>query len=112
MHPASQGYTNQRPPAHQLNIRCPTETNNSEFHLSPIRIVFDRAITVTHPDCTTSTNFIDLYNRVHFVLETKQEIQAQDDPGTRSVSAGPSPAPHERQDKATTLPAPSNRSSA
>ncbi len=36
--------------------------------------VFDRAITRTHPDGTTSTNYIDLYKAGHFVNETKQGL--------------------------------------
>jgi hypothetical protein len=65
--------------------------------------VFDRSITVTHPDGSTSTNFIDLYNRAHFVLETKQGIEAQDKapPGkARALTLdqdGPSPT-HIRDD--------------
>ena len=40
------------------------------------RYVFDRAITRTHPDGTTSTNYIDLYKAGHFVNETKQGLTA------------------------------------
>ena len=39
--------------------------------------VFDRAITVVGADGTSATNYIDLYKRGHFVLETKQGIEAQ-----------------------------------
>jgi len=34
--------------------------------------VFDRAITRTHPDGSSTTNYIDLYKARHFVGETKQ----------------------------------------
>jgi hypothetical protein len=34
--------------------------------------VFDRAITRTHPDGSSTTNYIDLYKARHFVNETKQ----------------------------------------
>ena len=34
--------------------------------------VFDRAITRTHPDGSSTTNYIDLYKAGHFVNETKQ----------------------------------------
>ncbi len=38
--------------------------------------VFDRAITRTHPDGSTTTNYIDLYKARHFVNETKQGLSA------------------------------------
>ncbi len=38
------------------------------------RYVFDRAITRTYPDGTTTTNYIDLYKAGHFVNETKQGL--------------------------------------
>lgn len=40
--------------------------------------VFDRAITATRPDGSKAPNFIDLYKRGHFVLETKQGIERLD----------------------------------
>lgn len=40
------------------------------------RYVFDRAITRTHPDGSTTTNYIDLYKAGHFVNETKQGLTA------------------------------------
>lgn len=42
--------------------------------------VFDRAITRTHPDGSTSTNYIDLYKARHFVNETKQGLSADTAP--------------------------------
>jgi hypothetical protein len=42
--------------------------------------VFDRAITRTHPDGSTSTNYIDLYKARHFVNETKQGLSADASP--------------------------------
>ena len=36
--------------------------------------VFDRAITRTHQDGATATNYIDLYKARHFVIETKQGL--------------------------------------
>jgi hypothetical protein len=38
---------------------------------------FERDVLVTHPDGHTSTNFIDLYKRAHFVLESKQGSEAR-----------------------------------
>jgi len=38
--------------------------------------VFDRAITRTHPDGSTTTNYINLYKARHFVNETKQGLSA------------------------------------
>ena len=38
--------------------------------------VFDRAITRTHLDGSTTTNYIDLYKARHFVNETKQGLSA------------------------------------
>ena len=56
--------------------------------------VFDRSITATNLDGTTATNFIDLYKRAHFVLETKQGIQAQDQSRAADAPVGiPSPKP-------------------
>jgi hypothetical protein len=50
---------------------------------------FERPVSITRPDGTTTTNFIDLYKRAHFVLESKQgsERRAGDD-----VSLLPQPA--------------------
>ncbi|MCP5547354.1 MAG: class I SAM-dependent DNA methyltransferase [Akkermansiaceae bacterium] len=45
------------------------------------RYVFDRAITRTHPDGSTTTNYIDLYKAGHFVNETKQGLTADATPG-------------------------------
>ena len=42
--------------------------------------VFDRAITRTHPDGSTTTNYIDLYKARHFVNETKQGLTADTAP--------------------------------
>jgi len=42
--------------------------------------VFDRAITRTHLDGTTTTNYIDLYKARHFVNETKQGLSADATP--------------------------------
>jgi len=42
--------------------------------------VFDRAITRTHPDGSTTTNYIDLYKARHFVNETKQGLSADTAP--------------------------------
>ena len=42
--------------------------------------VFDRAITRTHLDGTTTTNYIDLYKARHFVNETKQGLSADASP--------------------------------
>jgi hypothetical protein len=42
--------------------------------------VFDRAITRTHLDGTTTTNYIDLYKAGHFVNETKQGLSADATP--------------------------------
>jgi hypothetical protein len=44
------------------------------------RYVFDRAITRTYPDGTTTTNYIDLYKAGHFVNETKQGLSADATP--------------------------------
>ncbi len=41
--------------------------------------VFDRAVTFTNGDGTTSTGFADLYKRGHFVCETKQGVEAEDE---------------------------------
>ena len=49
--------------------------------------VFDRAITRTHPDGSTTTNYIDLYKGRHFVCETKQGLSDCSD-GLRPSSAG------------------------
>jgi hypothetical protein len=38
--------------------------------------VFDRAITRIAPDGTSVTNYIDFYKSSHFVLETKQGVDA------------------------------------
>ena len=38
--------------------------------------VFDRAVTSTLPDGSTTTHFIDLYKQACFVLETKQGVEA------------------------------------
>jgi hypothetical protein len=63
-------------------------------------------IHVTNPDGTTTPNFIDLYKRAHFVLETKQGLEQQNvaqPPSAVSLArhirpgeAGPNPknAPH------------------
>jgi hypothetical protein len=48
--------------------------------------VFDRAITRTHPDGSTSTNYIDLYKSGHFVNETKQGLS---DDASSAVPAKP-----------------------
>jgi hypothetical protein len=42
--------------------------------------VFDRAITRTHLDGTTTTNYIDLYKARHFVNETKQGLSTDASP--------------------------------
>jgi len=42
--------------------------------------VFDRAITRTHPDGSSTTNYIDLYKAGHFVNETKQGLTADATP--------------------------------
>lgn len=47
--------------------------------------VFDRAITRTHPDGSTSTNYIDLYKARHFVNETKQGLSADTTPDDLSA---------------------------
>jgi len=41
--------------------------------------VFDRAVTFTNGDGTTSTGFADLYKRGCFVCETKQGVEAADE---------------------------------
>ncbi|QDV72486.1 class I SAM-dependent DNA methyltransferase [Botrimarina mediterranea] len=41
--------------------------------------VFDRAVTFTNGDGTTSTGFADLYKRGHFVCETKQGVEKEDE---------------------------------
>jgi hypothetical protein len=41
--------------------------------------VFDRAVTFTNGDGTTSTGFADLYKRGCFVCETKQGVEADDE---------------------------------
>ncbi|MGN6368420.1 MAG: type IIL restriction-modification enzyme MmeI [Phycisphaerae bacterium] len=51
--------------------------------------VFDRAITATNPDGSTAPNFIDLYRRAHFVLETKQGIDAHDKLGIGILPVSP-----------------------
>jgi len=58
-----------------LNVPHPNPSVPDE---SKNNYVFDRAITATNPDGTTTPNFIDLYRRAHFVLETKQGVQRQD----------------------------------
>jgi hypothetical protein len=40
--------------------------------------VFDRAVTFTNGDGTTSTGLADLYKRGHFVCETKQGVEKED----------------------------------
>lgn len=52
------------------NPAVPDESQNT--------YTFDRAITATTPTGATVTNYIDLYKKAHFVLETKQGIQATD----------------------------------
>jgi hypothetical protein len=47
------------------------------------RYVFERAITRSQPDGSTSTVFADLYKKGCFILETKQGADAKDRMGSR-----------------------------
>ncbi|HVV73971.1 MAG TPA: type IIL restriction-modification enzyme MmeI, partial [Verrucomicrobiae bacterium] len=68
--PALPRQTLPAPPPPRTPTRHPDDAHNT--------YVFDRAIPVTHPDGKITTNFIDLCKQHHFVLETKQGIQQQD----------------------------------
>ncbi len=71
------------------------------------RYVFERAITRSQPDGSTSTVFADLYKKGCFILETKQGADAKVEaasPTTLSTSKGSRfPSDDKRQDAASTL---------
>jgi hypothetical protein len=51
--------------------------------------VFERAVTRTNPDGSSSTGFIDLYKAGHFVLETKQGTTAAEASATDAFGLNP-----------------------
>jgi hypothetical protein len=69
--------------------------------------VFEHTIKVPQPDGSPTTNFIDLYKRHHFVLESKQGIEKSDAVTVAGTLRVPSPPT-----AATTLPMPSQPTSA
>ena len=63
----------------------PSVSDNAKNHY-----VFDRTITATYADGSTAPNFIDLYKRSHFVLETKQGVEKRSPaPDTDVAPAAP-----------------------
>ncbi|HEX5285079.1 MAG TPA: DNA methyltransferase [Bryocella sp.] len=75
-----------------LEVPRPDPTR-AEEHLNTY--VFEKSVTLHNLDGTTSTNFIDLYRRNHFVLEAKQGSNApqlQTNPETGELILTP-PAP-------------------
>ncbi len=56
--------------------------------------VFDRAITRTHPDGSSSTNYIDLYKAGCFVNETKQGLTADTAPDDLTAKPAPTKSGH------------------
>jgi hypothetical protein len=59
--------------------------------------VFERAVTRTNPDGSSSTGFIDLYKAGHFVLETKQGTTAAEAAATDAFALNPAKTHHQNR---------------
>src|SRR5690242_18945307 len=82
-----------------LNLPLPDPATPDD---SKNNYVFDRTITATNPDGTTSPNFIILCKRAHLVLETNQYIQSHFTP---AESPGAEPPPTDSPTPADLPPA-------